>query len=81
MWRLEYSEAVIGYLSNALTDAPFLLQAVAEVARSKTGVPPSDVVQRSEPDLIFWETIDHLIVYQRIEVPQMICVLVIKSLE
>ncbi|MCB0212308.1 MAG: hypothetical protein KDJ52_23405 [Anaerolineae bacterium] len=80
MWRLEYSEAAIGYLANALSDAPFLLQAVAEIARSSAGVPPSGVTQRSEPDLVFWEALGHLIVYQRLERDQVMRVLVIKPL-
>ena len=76
MWQVWYGHEAANYLNDnsaLVVDLLFALEALAETA----GWPHTGDYQQAD-DLVIWETLSHLVVYQRREDIQVIQVALIK---
>jgi len=77
MWKLEYSnEAKFYFLDSG--DLVFgLLVEITKLSRVPAGIPPDGCTNIGD-GLIWWEVLDHIVIYERIEAENRLFVVIVK---
>jgi hypothetical protein len=77
MWRIEYDKTVRNYIYDSYPYTERVWQAIKSLRQSVDGLPTGNVAQL-EPEVFLWIVEEHLVIYRRIEPPQVLRVIMLK---